>query len=379
MDGVLQFGGLVLGGAYHGDGVVTLLVQRDVAGAGDAAGLAVVGGGVDLHRFCLKGHIGHIVVDGAAEGGTEGRTLNAQRRQSGIGGGLVVGVLLAGDLDDIGLGGAVGRRDLQGDGIDAYGQVIAADVDGLALVVAVIIQTQLGHAVRDLGGVVRGAGGEGGGQGGVAAHDGGQGAVTAGRGGHAARPAGGAHVDVGFAVGGHDIAEAGAEGRAALNAGGHLQRHGDDAAAGAVGAIDAEMVLVHKNAPAADGAGVVGEGQAVAAVQVRRQAEDLTVHGQGQRHGIAGLNAAAAGEGRAGGLRPLGQDGQHQQARCDQGKGGAKQFVFHVFHGVPPAQMVRWPTVTWAAWTTSVMVTRPSPLMSAAFKAASFRSPAPAA
>ena len=115
------------------------------------------------------------------------------------------------------------------------------------------------------------------------------------------------------------------------------------------------------------------------AVQIRRQAEDLTVHGQGQRHGIAGLDAAAAGEGRAGGLRPLGQDGQHQQARCDQGKGGAKQFVFHVFHGVPPAQMVRWPTVTWAAWTTSVMVTRPSPLMSAAFRAASFRSPAPAA
>ena len=59
-----------------------------------------------------------------------------------------------------------------------------------------------------------------------------------------------------------------------------------------------------------------------------------------------------------------GQQRDHQQQRQQRGGRGADPFVFHRMF--PPQPMVRWPTVTWAACTTSVMVTLPSPLISAA-------------
>ena len=67
---------------------------------------------------------------------------------------------------------------------------------------------------------------------------------------------------------------------------------------------------------------------------------------------------------QSGGVGLHGQQRDHQQQRQQRGGCGAEQFVFHRMF--PPQPMVRWPTVTWAACTTSVMVTLPSPLMSAA-------------
>ena len=376
MDGVLLFGDPILGGAGDDKGVVPLLLNGHLACTANAVCFAVIGGSGQLHGLRLKGDVHDVIRDRAAERGTEADALHGQLRQRGVGGRLVVGILLPGGLDHIAFRFAVGRRDLQRHGVDAHRQLRTADGDALPLVGAVIIQTQLGHAVRDLGGVVRRIGGKGRGQGEVAAHDGGQGAVVAGCSAHASRPAGGAELQILLAVRRHNVFEFSGQRRTGLGARCHLQRHGDDPAAGAVGAVHAEAVLVDQNAPAADRAAVIGEGQALAAVEIRRQAVDLAVHRQRQRHGVTRLHAAAAGEGRTCGIGRPGQRRHRDQQRRCHGQNGTEQFLFHE---LPPTQMVRWPTVTCAACTTSVMVMRPSPLMSPAIMAASSKSPALAA
>ena len=151
-------GGAVLGGADDGQRVVAGLQIGGAAGNG--AGLAVRRHAAQVDMLRLIGNVEHVFSHLGIKHGTQLPGTDGQRGQPGIAAGNVVGILLSGGADRIGLGVSVLCCDGQRHGVGAHAEAVAGYGHLGAAVLGGVAQRQRRHAVGNGDGIAGGVGGE---------------------------------------------------------------------------------------------------------------------------------------------------------------------------------------------------------------------------